>query len=273
MKIACISVVKNAEKSIAEWLAFQLAIGFDTVFVLDNASTDRTEEIVRQFSRHFDVRYANWPVTSIDYQMQGFTRAILECRGEFDWCACLDCDEFIMLPPGRSLADLVDVAGNVSAIAMNWAMFGSSGHVARPEGLVIENYLHRSEVTFPHNRMLKSIGRPDAIKACHSPHFFVVAGDYVDMNHVTMAVPNDHIEGLPDYSGGRLNHYFTQSYEDWQAKLARGYNDLMERPITEFARYDRNEVFDDSALALVPKVKEIIQRANAAPAVRVIRRP
>ena len=29
------------------------------------------------------------------------------------------------------------------AVGVNWAMFGTSGHEKKPEGLVIENYLWR----------------------------------------------------------------------------------------------------------------------------------
>ncbi|MGV3552947.1 glycosyltransferase family 2 protein [Rhizobium sp.] len=271
MKFACITVVKNAEKSIAEWLAFHLAIGVDTIFVLDNASTDATVEVVEQFSGRFDVRLAHWPLTSADYQIQGFLRAVEECRADFDWCAFIDIDEFIMLPPGRTLAEVVDVPATVSAIAMNWAMFGSSGHVARPPGLVIENYLHRADLTFPHNRMLKTIARPADVRGCRSTHIFRVTGDYVDMTHQPVDSTYDHIEHLPDYSGGRLNHYFAQSREDWQAKVVtRGYHDI-ERSQDDFARFDRNDIFDDSALSVVPKVKEIIEAALTPP-VRLVKR-
>jgi hypothetical protein len=176
-----------------------------------------------------------------------------------------------MLPPHRTLADVVDVPGSVSAIAMNWAMFGSDGHVARPEGLVIANYLRRAELTFPHNRMLKSMGRPKDILACRSSHFFEVTGDYVDMTHKSLEQVSDHIDHLPDYSAGRLNHYFTQSLEDWEAKVvSRGYHD-MQRSLDDFAHYDRNDIFDDSALAMVARVREIMDIA-AVPPVRLVRR-
>ena len=271
MKFACISVVKNAEKSIAEWLAFHLAIGVDTIFVLDNGSTDGTLEIVRQFAQRFDVRFANWPMTSVDYQLRGFLQATHECRDEFDWCAFIDVDEFILLPAGRTLADVIDVPGTVSAIAMNWAMFGSSGHVTRPEGLVIENYLHRADMTFPHNRMLKTIARPKEILGCRSTHIFYVTGDHVDMTHKLLDSSNDHTENPPDYSAGRLNHYFTQSYEDWQAKvITRGYHDTA-RGLEDFASFDRNDIFDDSALALAPRVKDIMRDA-LTPMVKLVKR-
>jgi glycosyltransferase involved in cell wall biosynthesis len=80
MKYACISVVKNAEKSIAEWLAFHLAVGADAIFVLDNGSTDGTVDIIRQFAARFDIRFAEWPMTTQDYQVRGFSQAIRECR-------------------------------------------------------------------------------------------------------------------------------------------------------------------------------------------------
>jgi hypothetical protein len=46
-KIGCVVIVKNEERHIAEWLAWQFCCGFDTVLMLDNVSTDSTKEVAR----------------------------------------------------------------------------------------------------------------------------------------------------------------------------------------------------------------------------------
>jgi hypothetical protein len=52
----------------------------------------------------------------------------------------------------------------------------------------------------------------------------------------------------PDYDVLRVNHYFTRSRAQWDAKLRRGYpSDVELRRAEEFDLYDRNEVDDPIA--------------------------
>jgi glycosyltransferase involved in cell wall biosynthesis len=40
--------VKNEENRIKEWISYYLSMGFDTIFVYDNNSSDKTESIVKK---------------------------------------------------------------------------------------------------------------------------------------------------------------------------------------------------------------------------------
>ena len=262
-RIACLAIVKQCEANIAEWIAYQLALGFDTVILLDNLSTDGTREEIARFQARYDVRLFNWSQTSENYQREAYKFAVAKFRREFDWIAIIDCDEFLSLPPGRTLGDLTDVGPRVAAIAMPWAFFGSSGLVAKPKDLVIRSYLRRSESSFGPNTIVKSLARPLRILKITGPHGFHVRGDYVDMNHGKIRQPLFNLDAEPDYAGGKLHHYFCQSREDWARKMARGYHDTT-RPDTQFAETDRNEVYDDSALARAGKVEEIISALDSA---------
>jgi glycosyltransferase involved in cell wall biosynthesis len=257
MKIAAVCVVKNAEGQIAEWIAYQLVIGFDTVILLDNASTDSTAEVIQRFKPQFDVRLIDWPMTGGAYQRIGYEYACWLHRFEFDWCACIDADEFIATPQNRSLRDMLsELAPSVSAMALPWAMFGSSGLLERPSDLVIASYLYRAEESFVANRHIKSIVRPDKVRQCITPHHFSVDGRYVtnagsDMESMPLT------DETLDFSAGRINHYFVQSRACWEKKLARGYNDTVRNP-DEFYVNDRNEIFDDAIAYRASAVREIL---------------
>jgi hypothetical protein len=49
MRAAVCLFVRDEERDIAEWLAFQFAVGFDAVILYDNGSVDRTAEIAQRF--------------------------------------------------------------------------------------------------------------------------------------------------------------------------------------------------------------------------------
>lgn len=256
-KNACATVVKNGGHRFAEWLAYHFTIGVDAILILDNGSTDNTVGIAKAFQRDFDVRIADWARTDRSYQRAGFDRLLREAQGEFEWVACIDSDEFIVLPPEQSLNRLLDLPDTVSAVAMPWAIFGSNGHEAKPHDLIIRSYIRRAPEDFGPNKHIKSIVRPSHFTACENVHFYNVTGSYVDMLHQPVEAKSSRSKGPPNYSGGQLNHYFVQSKEDWSDKLARGYHDCT-RKFDEFYYYDRNDILDDKASIYADEVLRIL---------------
>ena len=273
MKAACVGIVKNEAPYIAEWIAYQLSLGFDTVILYDNDSTDSTVVEIRRFQSHCDVCLIEWPDTEPGSHRRAYENAIQLFKAEFDWLAFFDTDEFLVLE--SDLRPTLAARQGAASIIVQWAMFGSSGHQARPLGLVIENYTQRSEPGFDSNRHFKSIINPRLILKCINSHHFQpkshfrfwkwdiaypitdLAGRHIDID---WAVPGTTMRS-PDYKGGKLHHYFTRSYADWQAKVERGYEKgTRRRPMGDFHAYDRNEIFDDSAARRADDVRKILSR-------------
>ena len=246
-KIACVAMVKNEARHIAEWLTYQFALGFDTVLLLDNLSTDATKEEAASLSATHDIRLLDWPLTHHHCQMQGYDFAAAHLESEFDWLAFFDTDEFLVLDDGLDLKTCLAGLRHAAAIAIPWAMFGSSGHIAMPAGRVVDNFLYRSRPGFGPNQHVKSIVRAAAMRRMESTHSCLINGIYQDLagREPRWQQPGV-LAGPPDYRIGKLHHYFTRSWDHWVEKLQRGYRDT-QRPYSDFAIYDRNEVFDDSA--------------------------
>jgi capsular polysaccharide biosynthesis protein len=261
-KIACVAIVKNEERHIAEWLAWQFLIGFDTVLLLDNVSTDRTKEVARGLSPRHDVRIIDWPTGVEDFQNKAYGFAARLLAGEFVWTAFFDTDEFLVLDEGLDLKTCL-AARPEPAIAVSWAMFGSSGHRQMPDGLVIENFRYRSSPEFAPNKHVKSIVRPERVRRALNAHAFEVDGDYADIKGkpVIWEFPG-YLAAAPDYSGARHNHYFTRSWAHWLEKVARGFPGAG-RTEQEFFEYDRNEIFDGRAAEHAPEIKALLEAGCA----------
>ncbi len=124
-RIGCVVIVKNEERHIAEWLAWQFLIGFDTVLLLDNGSTDRTKEIAASFAPRYDVRVIDWPDYERGAQQRAYMHAIALLKDEFEWLAFFDADEFLVLDEGLSLRRAVGAAvrsGHWGALGDVWVI-------------------------------------------------------------------------------------------------------------------------------------------------------
>ncbi len=84
------------------------------------------------------MRVLDWPGRGPGFQAASYAEAADRLWEEFEWLAFFDSDEFLVLDEGLSLRALL-AARPEAAIAVPWAIFGSSGHVEMPESLVIEN--------------------------------------------------------------------------------------------------------------------------------------
>ena len=124
MKAAVCLIARDEERDIGEWLAFQFAVGFDAVIVYDNASTDRTPDIVRAFGRHFttcgfkELAQRTDPLT----QHAAYNDCLSRFGSEFDWIAFLDADE-LLVPRQGGVQELLEVQkSDATAVALNWRM-------------------------------------------------------------------------------------------------------------------------------------------------------
>jgi glycosyltransferase involved in cell wall biosynthesis len=277
MKSAICLIVRNEARDIAEWIAFHALLGFDTQIIFDNASDDGTARIIRAAAGLYDIRTHYWPNRSTESQIAAYQAACEAYRLEFDWMAFIDSDEFLLLTEDVPINQFLSRYDRWSGIALHWAVYGANGHDEFPPGLILENFTRRADETFFAARHVKSIVRPGFANGCLNPHCFDlrghIDGSYCDTQGRPMQwwlAPERGgiLPGLsrdpPDYSVGRVNHYFTRSRAHWLAKLRRGYpSDVAIRKMEEFDEYNRNEIADPIAARYLPTLREAVTRIEA----------
>jgi glycosyltransferase involved in cell wall biosynthesis len=262
MKTAICVIVKNEAELISEWIIHHSLIGFQSFIIIDDNSVDRTTDIALSLKSHIDIRVRQYYQHGEGLQKNEYLHICRLYADEFDWIAFIDADEFITLGDHDSIDSLLNDRKDSDAIAIPWLMYGSSGHVTKPQGLILESYLYRSEYSFGPNRHVKSIVRPEKVFDCYNPHAFEVQGKY-SLPDGYPAIWTDNIKGLlaqvACYDSVKINHYFTRSLSHWQERLESGQLDSGEkRTLDDFAKYDRNEVFDDSALPYAIAVRAFL---------------
>jgi hypothetical protein len=214
----------NEAPYLREWVEFHRLVGVEHFYLYNNRSTDNHREVLAPYIDEGLVELTDWDV--FPGQMEAYDDCLERHRDESDWIAFIDLDEFLFSPTGRSLPDMLTEYERWPGVGVNWALFGPSGHTARPDGLVIENYVRRSDKK-GHNDKIKSIVDPRRVRNFCLAHFFVFHGEphvAVDENHRLIdARPGSPYSTTDEISFERfrVNHYTTKSEEEFRQKQQR----------------------------------------------------
>ena len=253
---ACLKF-KDAARFLPEWIEFHQMVGFEHFYLYNNNSTDDYRGALAPYCEEGSVTLYEWP------DVPAFPKSDEHCvahhRHEARWIAFLDDDEFLFPVLGTDIRKILRRYEAFPALAVHWVMFGSSGHLRRPEGLVLENYLRRAQDIRP---TIKSVVNPRRIAAPASTHRWFYKNGLIacDENeqpvHTSRSVPAT-AEIL------RINHYWSKSLEDGHNKVARGAVDQWTldnpRSIKLWHEFDCriNEIEDREILRFVPELATV----------------
>ncbi|WP_020181369.1 glycosyltransferase family 2 protein [Methylopila sp. M107] len=281
-KVFLITAMRNEAPYILEFVAHYQLLGFDALYFATNDSTDDTLFILRSLEaagclRVFEHTDSNKP------QRHGNRLCLKKIREEHtDFFALnADADEFLVL---YKHDDIVDYANSLSAfdvVVVNWKFFGSDGHLTRPKGLVVENYLHHGDAAHQGSRGVKSMAQfpgrvlrvgvhyplfddVEAAKACYS--------DGVAFPAETAGVRPGETGVEPHYDGASIHHYGLKSWDEFLIRRARGRGAGPSHPERHtdayFSKYDRADVYCPDlklrAPALRARMRELFAAAKLA---------
>lgn len=271
MSIGIAAIVKNELPYLIEWIAFHRAVKVQNFFIADNNSTDGTKQLLRALQAAGIINYIDFPGTPDQpAQLLAYHKLIQTFGARVDWLAFIDADEFIMPQPGCANVDELvkdfEDDKSVGAIVLNWAIYGSSGHLDPTPGLVIERFQMRSDMSFPVNNHYKSMVRPTSVRAIGSnPHFFPLRPDFRTIHANGNDVKHHKIgKGLSDgiiWDRCRLNHYVVKSRREFaEKKRPRGMVDNTKkmRDFDFYRGHDRNDVIDLIRDDLLEKTRQEI---------------
>ena len=151
-------------------------------------------------------------------QSRRYAHFCKQFKHETKWVAVFDIDEFVLPHKHGTFRDFLLDSDHCDGIGINWVMFGDGHHKTRPAGGVVENYLYRTAKQHP---CIKSVVKGEALLGFFNNAHFANLRDgsrYVDahMNRITGAYNENHTIDVI-----QLNHYFTKSAAEWNAKLHR----------------------------------------------------
>jgi hypothetical protein len=253
------SIYRDDADYLAEWVEFHRLVGVERFFLYNNFSTDDHLEVLAPYIEEGLVVVDDWPVNFPEALTTAFNDCLSRHREASRWIAFIDVDEFLFSPTGRPVSEVLKEYEEWPAVVANWAMYGTSGHIEKPPGLQIENFLRRSDQPI-RNTHIKCIVDPSRTLRCMHPHHFEYdAGVAVDENHTPL---DGWVTDSVSFSKLRINHYWSRSESECRKKfdLWNTTDTPREWIFFERRRESLDEVYDDTITRYLPDLRAALRR-------------
>lgn len=258
-RFGVVAIARNEAPYLLEWIAHYRVLGFERITIYDNESNDASWRILTPLAKAGVIEAIYWRNRRKQHKQQSaYNHARLRQRGSLEWCLIVDLDEFLVLGEGLMLDDLVPRDPGISAVAVPWRIFGSSGQLHRETGLTIERFRYAAAENSASSKSLVRL-RDVAWMGTHWPklssgRMIDIAGNAFDPDQL----PHSTIDGR-----ARIHHYFSRSWEEFECKRVRGRGTGPKgsmRPQSIFRDMDHNEILLDDALRLADATRREVAR-------------
>ena len=218
--------MRGSLHTVREWVEHYISIGFDKVIISDNNDCD-VMDYLQGLEEHIICEVGN------NDQLSTYNGLYGKYRGEFDWLAFFDDDEWLVLNKDKDIKEYLsrDCFKDADCIHINWKIYGDNGHlhptgeptfVQFPEPCDFEV---RTTYRWPQNCHIKTILRCGKNVLFNNPHFCMPA-DLVCVNNKGEKVANGPFANY-NYELAELRHYQLRSTEEFCRKRLGGRGDHM----------------------------------------------
>ncbi|GBG00103.1 hypothetical protein Rsub_12844 [Raphidocelis subcapitata] len=231
---AVCSVIKNQNGAdLREWIEYHRYIGTRKIYIYDNNSTEPLADHIRDYLHsglveytYFVGRHRYRDLFRTTSQWWAYNDCATRFATRHRWLAFIDGDEFIMLRNESrtdNIEEFLTDYDQYGGLAVNWMIFGSSGHLVRPHGGVLVNYracLPSDQVENTHVKIIANTRH--LLTAGDDPHsVFYRTRDKHTVNEMGARVKGPKTEA-PSHRKIALYHYLTKSRGEFEAKVRRG---------------------------------------------------
>eukprot|EP01025_Chloroclados_australasicus_P050084 TRINITY_DN5722_c1_g1_i4.p1 TRINITY_DN5722_c1_g1~~TRINITY_DN5722_c1_g1_i4.p1 ORF type:complete len:358 (-),score=9.16 TRINITY_DN5722_c1_g1_i4:1485-2558(-) len=143
---------------------------------------------------------------------------------DLGFMAFMDADEYIILQERNDytcIGDFFEQFKDYGALGVNWKLFGSSGHIERPKGGTLSNYVQCNQnETDMFSRHVKLIANLKYVYKMMNSHVaYYSDGKYAVNEHFKRI--SIHISDYASWDYIALHHYQVKSKEDYEQRLKR----------------------------------------------------
>ena len=219
-------ICKNESKYIEEFVEYHLELGFDKIIIGDNNDLDgeKYDDQLKDYIDYDEVEIIN--LRGLVAQQIPFYNHIIK-NYDYEWCAFIDCDEFITFAKNskyNNIKDFLESRDYVFAYGLNWQVYGDNNRVYAGEGGVLDRFKipmpsdFKFHYPFPENYHIKSI-----IKLSGDEFVFDKNSHNVNFNGYFSPNGEKFLETSPfspkmDFSVLYIRHFYTKSLEEWVNK-------------------------------------------------------
>ncbi len=268
MSSCILTVIKNEQEYLDEWIKYHLDLGIGHIFILEDIDSDSHKGITDKYGDKVSLNSV-WSV--LDEKARKEAKEVKELNkysvqhlyfrnglkylqkhysDKYTWCFIIDNDEFITLQePYEAIPDVLSEFKDYEAVILSWKCFGASRRVYKPnysEKGVVETFTDESSASIPNQ-----------VKTCYKLKTFK------DEFLYSLHCPTDKCNWCnTDFSKSKaatynkiyLRHYITKSWEEyvWKRKT-RGFVWGRERDFDFFFKFNQD---------MLPLRNELLKQAK-----------
>lgn len=225
-KIALVTMAKDEDFYLQEWIDYNLKIGFDDIFIYQN--NWRFKDVIP----HDNVHFLTWDFDSTrpkpgqntwdwNRMSQCYVQFGQDYHEEYEWAAFFDVDCFLALKQWDNVQDFISSYDDIEQkqLVINYAFFGDNGHNEFDENYtsVLERFTKRWGK--PYNEsyyQFAPICKLHEDFCCHSLHF--VDGPWIDVDRV-VGIGRGKKNRKVTFDKAQLNHYYIKTLPEWKIKM------------------------------------------------------
>jgi len=257
--IALSCICKENIDDIIEWIIYHRDIGVDAFILYNNDPEMHLYDLLPKELQSICV-VKDWFLEKNGRQILA-QKDCIKHYNQFRWIGFLDIDEYIVLL--NNSTDIKQYLKNYEeygGIGLHWLMFGSNNLMIK-QSSTIYSYT-QSCPSHGANIHIKSIINPKEYTGSHSdPHFIGTKNGNVNVNKEIIYDAFGNIRGTNKKPiidiNMRINHYYTKSLEDFNAKKNRGGGNMVDRIYTDthFSSVQNENIYNDDIIRLYNRIK------------------
>ena len=249
---AICAIQKGSLTFIDEWVDYNLAIGFEKIYIYDNSEDFELQSwYEKQDQTRVDVKHFPGQVKQVPAYHDCITRIKWEDpKGPMHkWLAFIDLDEFIVLKQHENILELLEDKAegqDVGGLALNWYMFGYDNQIKYKPIPMTKRFQTRDKGINQHVKVILRtdlIGKGGSFRNSHAYKYNKASIATVDTTGKRLEEdPWFNIDGPSDVAV--IHHYHTKSLEEYVSRCARGRADMRQRSDKEAACRSEEEILE-----------------------------
>lgn len=264
--LSVVAIMKNEGAYLKEWLEYHKLVGVERFYLYDNESDDNTCEILKPYMQDGTVVYKF--VKGNAKQNFAYADAVYHFKNETRWLAIIDIDEYILPIQKPTVAEVLRDYEKYPALAVNWVMYDSNGHLEKPKGLTIENYTRVRKTPNNLDCHVKSIVNPRKVLEIINPHFCyyknfacAVCEDKKTYYNIFSKFADRVFTKTHHSNKICINHYHCRSTAEYEQKIKTNTADnnikrIYNKDLLEFKDYKHETLIIDKYLEPLKKAME-----------------
>ena len=243
MKICILTVIKNEQEYLDEWIKYHLDLGIDHIFIFEDTDSDSHKEITNKYGNSVsldsilsvlsdedkkkteELKQTKKNNPQFTYLKNGLLY-IKELFCDYDWCFVIDNDEYITLEnKADSIKDTISMYKDYDAVILQWKCYGANGMIEKPDykknGL-INTYTKEIKGYVPTKSLASYTKTCYNLKTYKKEFFWYTHQPTNKCNFCRTNFQRDRFK--PTYDKIYIRHYITKSWEEyvWKRKV-RGF--------------------------------------------------